>query len=77
MSCDAIWFVPWSAVHHDVETGALVTLPRPTTGSDDTGLMARSIGLIMRSNSLPTSVTQALISVIRECALERRTEMFY
>jgi LysR family pca operon transcriptional activator len=75
---DAIWFAPWSAVKLDVETGAMVKLLPSTKGGGDEsiGLIARSTGLMMRSNYAPTQEMQVLIGAIRECALERRTEVF-
>jgi LysR family transcriptional regulator, pca operon transcriptional activator len=77
MSSDAIWFVPWGAVKLDVEKGTLIKLSPPTNRKDESiGLMARSTGLMMRSNFVPSSETQLLIKAIRECALERRTEVF-
>lgn len=75
---DAIWFAPWSAVKLDVETGAMVKLmPSTRNGGDELiGLIARSTGLMMRSNYMPTPDMQILIGAIRECASERRTEVF-
>ncbi|HEY4318770.1 MAG TPA: LysR substrate-binding domain-containing protein [Herbaspirillum sp.] len=77
LKSDAIWFAPWSAVKDDVEAGALVKMPPPAKGKNDSaGLMARSIGLLMRTNSMPTPQAQVLIDVIRECAAEHRSEVF-
>jgi LysR family pca operon transcriptional activator len=77
LKSDAIWFAPWSAVKDDVEAGIMVKLSPPAEGKNESaGLMARSIGLLMRTNSVPTAETQILIDVIRECALEHRTEIF-
>jgi LysR family pca operon transcriptional activator len=77
LKSDAIWFAPWSAVKDDVEAGVLVKLSPPAKGKNDSaGLMARSIGLLMRTNSVPTPEAQVLIDVIRECAMEHRTEVF-
>jgi LysR family pca operon transcriptional activator len=77
LSSDAIWFAPWSAVKDDVETGALVKLSPVMKGKNaSSGLMARSIGLMMRSNSVLPPETQILINVIRECAQEHRTKIF-
>jgi LysR family pca operon transcriptional activator len=77
LQSDAIWFVPWSAVKHDVETGVLVKLqPQLKHSNDSPGLMARSIGLVMRSNSIPGPDTQVLINTLRDHALVRRTEVF-
>lgn len=77
MNSDAIWFVPWGAVKLDVDRGTLVKLSARSKKSDEsTALMARSTGLMMRSNSVATSEMQVLIGAIRECALERRSEIF-
>jgi len=74
---DAIWFVPWGAVKLDVQAGALVKL-EPTAQNPDAAavIMARSTGLLMRSNFSPTPAMQLLIGAIRECAAEWRTEVF-
>jgi LysR family pca operon transcriptional activator len=75
MNSDAIWFVPWCAVKPDVENGNLIKLPPPGNGGDETvGLMARSIGLMMRSDFVPSPEIQVLIGALRECASENRTE---
>ncbi|RXZ36881.1 LysR family transcriptional regulator [Oxalobacteraceae bacterium CAVE-383] len=77
LKSDAIWFAPWSAVKDDVEAGVLIKLTPAAKGkSDSAGLMARSIGLLMRTNSVPTPEAQVLIDVIRACAAEHRTEVF-
>jgi LysR family pca operon transcriptional activator len=77
LKSDAIWFAPWSAVEDDVEAGTLVKLLPSTKGkSASPGLMARSVGLMMRTNSKPSAQTQILIGAIRDCALEHRTEIF-
>jgi LysR family pca operon transcriptional activator len=77
MNSDAVWFVPWGAVKLDVERGIMVKLSPPMkSGDESTALMARSTGLMMRANSVPTSQTQVLIAAIRECALDRRMDIF-
>jgi LysR family pca operon transcriptional activator len=77
INSDAIWFVPWSAVKLDVETGAMVKLtPATRSGDESIGLIARTTGLMMRSNFVPTAEMQMLIGAIRDCAAERRTEIF-
>ncbi len=76
-SSDAIWFVPWSAVKQDIETGVLVNFSAPMKSrSESTGLMARSTGLMMRSNSTPSATMQIAITAIRECAVAQRSEVF-
>ena len=77
VNSDAIWFVPWSAVKLDVENGALVKLKPMARSSDEAiGLIARTTGMMMRSNFVPTAEMQVLIGSIRDCAAERRTEIF-
>lgn len=77
VNSDAIWFVPWSAVKLDVEKGALVKLTPAARSSDEAiGLIARTTGMMMRSNFAPTAEMQVLIGAIRDCAAERRTEVF-
>jgi LysR family pca operon transcriptional activator len=77
LSSDAIWFATCSSVKLDVESGAFVRLlPIDKSGDHSVGLMANSIGLIMRSNSQPTAETQILVSAIRDCAVLRRAEIF-
>jgi LysR family transcriptional regulator, pca operon transcriptional activator len=76
-SSNAIWFVPWSAVKHDVETGILVNFSAPMKSrNESTGLMARSTGLMMRTSSALSAEMQIVITAIRECAVARRTEIF-
>ncbi|MDB5765072.1 MAG: Transcriptional regulator, LysR family [Herminiimonas sp.] len=73
---DAVWFVSWSAVKVDVENRVLVKLPLPMKESEKSaGLMVRSIGLMMRTNSVPAPAAQILINIIREAAAERRAEV--
>jgi LysR family pca operon transcriptional activator len=77
MESDAIWFVPWCAVQRDVEKGQLIRLSPPAKNGDETiGLMARSTGLMMRSNFVPSTEIQILIDAMRECAAGRRAEIF-
>jgi LysR family pca operon transcriptional activator len=77
INSDAIWFVPWSAVKLDVENGAMVKLtPTTRSGDESIGLIARTTGLMMRSNFVPTPEMQVLIGAVRDCAAERRTEVF-
>jgi LysR family pca operon transcriptional activator len=73
---DAIWFVPWSAVKHDLEDGVFVTLPLPVKITDKTaGVMGRAIGVMMRANSVSSPATQILINIIRETAAQLRTQV--
>ena len=77
MNSDAIWFVPWCAVQPDVTNGSLIRLSPPATHGDEfVGLIARSIGLMMQSNFLPSPELQILIGAIRSCATEYRQKVF-
>lgn len=75
LSNDAIWFAPWSAVKYDVEHGSLTKLQLPVR--DDEGsseVMARTIGVMTRTNSVLSPEARLLIRTIREIAAERRNE---
>jgi LysR family pca operon transcriptional activator len=74
MNSDAVWFVPWCAVKLDVEQGKLVKLSPPVTAAKESiGQTARSTGLMMRSNFIPSPELQTLIDILRENALAGRT----
>ena len=73
---DAIWFVPWSAVKHDLDDGFLVALPLPVKLTEQSaGMMGRAIGIMMRANSVPAPATQMLINIIRETAADLRSQL--
>jgi LysR family pca operon transcriptional activator len=77
ISSDAIWFAPWGAVKQDVESGFLVKLSLPVkSGNASNGLTARPTGLMMQTSTVITPTIQILINIIRECAFERRAEIF-
>jgi LysR family pca operon transcriptional activator len=72
---DAVWFVPWSAVQHDVDAKILMRLPLAMKGAEkSSGVMARTTGLMMRTNTVFTPTVQLLIDIIREVAGELRTQ---
>ncbi|MDB5991498.1 MAG: LysR family transcriptional regulator [Herbaspirillum sp.] len=74
---DAIWFVPWGVVKHDVASGFFVKLSLPLNNNDASdGSTARPTGLMMQANNILTPGLQTLINVIRECASARRGEVF-
>lgn len=76
VNTDAIWFVPWGVVKHDVESGALVRLVLPATDRETSDrITLRPTGLMMHIGSALTLSMQTLINVIRQCALERRAEI--
>lgn len=75
-SSDAIWFVPWSAVKYDVEQGTLTKLQLPVRDEEGRSeVMARTIGVMTRTNSVLTPEARLLINAIRETAAERRSEV--
>jgi LysR family pca operon transcriptional activator len=75
MNSDAIWFVPWCAVQKNVKNGNLIRLSPPAHCNDESiGKNARSTGLMMRSDFVPTADMQLLIGAMRECASQNRAE---
>jgi LysR family pca operon transcriptional activator len=75
INSDAVWFVPWSAVQHDVNEHVLARLPLPMKGAEHTsGVMARTTGLMMRTNTVSTPAAQLLIDIIREAAAALRAQ---
>jgi LysR family pca operon transcriptional activator len=74
MKSDAVWFVPWSAVMNDVAAHTLAKLPLSTKDTQAHGVMARTTGLMMRTDSVPTPAVQLLINTIRQVAAERRKQ---
>ncbi|MDB5730001.1 MAG: Transcriptional regulator, LysR family [Noviherbaspirillum sp.] len=75
LSSDAIWFVPWSAVQHEVDARVLARLPLAMKGAEkSSGVMARTTGLMMRTNTVFTPAVQLLIDTIREVAAKLRAQ---
>ncbi|WP_118179991.1 pca operon transcription factor PcaQ [Paraburkholderia phosphatilytica] len=62
---DAVWFVPASAVEHDLAHGVLVQLAAPLAG------MEEPVGLVLRSDTQPTAVGRAMIEAIRDVVRQR------
>lgn len=62
---DAIWFVPSSAVEHDVALKLLAHLPMPFAGTDE------PIGLILRHDSPRSPAIDNLIDAIRDAGRAR------
>jgi LysR family pca operon transcriptional activator len=79
LNSDAIWFVPWCAVQHNVKKGELIRLSPSPQGNENheesVGLNARSTGLMMRSDFVPTADMRVLIGAMRECASHQRAEV--
>ena len=70
---DSVWFVPWSAVNLDLETGELIRLPFPNDSTPNAKvIMARSIGLMVRTDSVMLPAVQTVTALIRQIAAERR-----
>lgn len=63
---DGLWITPLSAVEIDLADGVLVRLPVTTTGTEE------PVGLLMRTDMLPTAALQALLVVLRSEARNRR-----
>lgn len=76
ITTDAVWFVPWSAVKHDVDTRSLVRLQLPLADADSLPeLMTRTIGLMTLTNATAAASVRVLINLIREAAAAQRAEM--
>jgi LysR family pca operon transcriptional activator len=76
LNTDAVWFAPWGVVKPDVACGNLVQLQLPKTDSETSERMTlRPTGLMMHTGSILPLSLQIMVNVIRECALERRTEI--
>jgi LysR family pca operon transcriptional activator len=63
---DALWFTPRSAAEPDVESGALAELPLSTAGTEE------PVGLLLRTDSLPSAAVQGLLTALRAHAAARR-----
>lgn len=63
---DTVWFTPLSAAEPDLESGALVRLAVPTTGTEE------PVGLLLRTDALPSAGATALIAALRREAGRRR-----
>ncbi|SAL35944.1 LysR family transcriptional regulator [Caballeronia sordidicola] len=64
---DAVWFVPWSVVEHDIALKLLARLPMPFASADE------SIGLILRHDRARRAALEDLIDAIRDAGRERET----
>lgn len=63
---DAVWFTALGVVEADFAAGRLVRLPVPSLGSEE------PVGLLLRTDALPSAPLQALIRAIRAVAAGRR-----
>jgi LysR family pca operon transcriptional activator len=76
LNTDAVWCAPWGVVSQDVTNGFLVQLLLPKTDSETSERMTlRPTGLMMHTGAVLPLSLQIMINVIREFALERRSEM--
>jgi LysR family transcriptional regulator, pca operon transcriptional activator len=62
---DAVWFVPAGAVEYDLRQGTLVRVPLPSAGGEE------PVGLILRTDTQPSSAGRALIDAVKLAARER------
>jgi LysR family transcriptional regulator, pca operon transcriptional activator len=63
---DAVWFTPLSAAEPELEAGTLVRLKLATTGTEE------PVGLLLRTDTLPSAGTAALLAALRLEAARRR-----
>jgi LysR family pca operon transcriptional activator len=76
LNTDAVWCAPWGVVKPDVTSGLLVQLSLPKTDGETSERMTlRPTGLMMHTGSVMPLSLHIMIDIIRECALERRTEI--
>jgi LysR family pca operon transcriptional activator len=72
---DAVWCAPWGVVKQDVASGYMVKLTLPAGGDETSERMTlRPTGLMMHAGAVMPLSMQIMVNVIRECALERRSE---
>lgn len=63
---DTLWFTPLSAAEPDVERGLLVRLPVATGGTEE------PVGLLMRTDTLPSAAVETVLAALRRAAAARR-----
>lgn len=66
LGSDALWFTPQGAAEPDLAAGTLVRLPVATAGTEE------PVGLVTRTDTLPSAGLQALIAAVRRQAVQRR-----
>jgi LysR family pca operon transcriptional activator len=57
---DGVWFVPGSAVRHDLTGGTIVRLPLPTDGTEE------PVGIVMHIDAMPSPIVHSLLETIRQ-----------
>ncbi len=66
LGSDALWFTPLGAAEPDLARGTLCRLPVATAGTEE------PVGLLIRTDTLPSPGLQALIAAVRRQAVARR-----
>ena len=66
LGSDALWFTPRSAAEPDLDSGALVALPLSTAGTEE------PVGLLLRTDNLPSAALRSLLAALRAQAVARR-----
>jgi len=66
LGSDAVWFTPRSAAEPDLDSGALVALPLSTAGTEE------PVGLLLRTDNLPSAALRSLLAALRAQAEARR-----
>lgn len=66
LASDAVWITPMGAVQQDLASGRLVRLRIDTAGSEE------PIGLLRRSDGVPSQAERELMQMLRSVAGERR-----
>jgi DNA-binding transcriptional LysR family regulator len=64
---EAIWFAPLGAVRADLAAGILARLAIPTEGTEE------PVGLLHRSERIPSATVLAFMGLLREMAGTRRS----
>lgn len=59
---DGVWFVPASAVRHDLAVGTIVRLSLPTDGTEE------PVGIVLHTDTLPSPVVRSLLETVRQVA---------
>ena len=65
LTSDALWFTPLGAAQPDLERGDMLRLDATITPEEP-------IGLMLRTDSLPSATLQAWLSAVRQAAEGRR-----
>jgi LysR family pca operon transcriptional activator len=66
LGSDTLWFTPRLAAEPDLDSGTLVALPLSTAGSEE------PVGLLLRTDNLPSAALRSLLAALRAQAVARR-----